>query len=287
MPEHTSFITYFVAWLFATFPAFAENFKGLNYIVDPKHPAVPPAHAAEPVMASLFVVLLLSGLAYAANRQIKNMDQAVIPEDKLTLRTFFEAFIGVFYDMMKEMMGPKKAKRYFPVIGTAACFIFFSNILGLFPGFTPPTSTWSITAGCAFVIFVMFNYYGLKENGTGYLKHLAGPWLGVVGIPINILIFCIEIISLCIRPVTLSIRLMLNMAVDHLLGTIALGMVSLLVPIPVMILGTLVCVVQTFVFCLLSSIYISLATEHEEHAEEGHAKKHAPEHAADAEPAHA
>jgi F-type H+-transporting ATPase subunit a len=58
---------------------------------------------------------------------------------------------------------------------------------------------------------------------------------------------------------------MVNMAVDHLLGTIALGMVALLVPVPLMFLGAIVIVVQTLVFSLLTSIYIGLATEHEEH----------------------
>jgi F-type H+-transporting ATPase subunit a len=65
------------------------------------------------------------------------------------------------------------------------------------------------------------------------------------------------------------------MAVDHLLASIITGMVMLLVPIPILMLGTLVCVVQVVVFCLLSSIYITLATEHEEHDEaHGHAHAH-------------
>jgi F-type H+-transporting ATPase subunit a len=62
---------------------------------------------------------------------------------------------------------------------------------------------------------------------------------------------------------------MLNMAVDHLLVTIALGMIALLLPVPVLVLSTLVCIVQVLVFCILTSIYIALATEHEEH--EAHA----------------
>ena len=111
----------------------------------------------------------------------------------------------------------------------------------------------------------MFNYYGFKENGLGYLKHLFGPYIGWWGIPINLLLFVIEIISLLIRPLTLSVRLMLNMAVDHLLVTLVLGMVALFVPVPVLVLATLVVIVQVVVFCLLTSIYIALATEHEEH----------------------
>src|SRR6185503_19472465 len=101
--------------------------------------------------------------------------------------------------------------------------------LGLIPGFNPPTSNLNVTVGCAIMVFIAFNYYGLKENGWGYLAHLAGPkWY------LAWLIFPIEVISLCVRPVTLSVRLMVNMAVDHLVGSIFLGMVALFVPIPLM-----------------------------------------------------
>ena len=158
------------------------------------------------------------------------------------------------------MKAKSRTKRYFPIIGTCACFIFFSNLLGLVPGFMAPTGNLNITFGCSIVVFVAFNYYGIKENGLGYFKHLAGPvwWLWWFMFPL-------ELFSMCIRPLTLAIRLMVNMAVDHLLVTVAAGMFVLLLPIPIMVLGTLVVVVQTMVFCILSSIYIALATEHEEH----------------------
>jgi F-type H+-transporting ATPase subunit a len=175
------------------------------------------------------------------------------------------------------MMGREKAKRFFPVIGTSAIFIFFSNFLGFIPGLASPTSSWTITAGCALVVFLSFNYYGIKENGAGYFKHLMGPviWLSP-------LIFPLEVLSLFIRPITLSVRLMLNMAVDHILYTLMLGFLAVFLPLPVMVLGTLVAIVQVLVFCLLSSIYISLATEHEDHGEahgEGHGHGHEKEHA--------
>jgi F-type H+-transporting ATPase subunit a len=256
MPEHTSFFSY----LLAMFPALGENMKNLGHTLANK-PVT--HHSAEPLVASVFVLLLVIGLALAARGKITDYDRSVLPEEKLSLRTFFELFIGTFYDLMKDMMGPTRAKRYFPVVGTAACFIFFSNFLGMIPGFLPPTSSWNITAGCALVVFISFNYYGLKENGFGYIKHLAGPvwWLAP-------LMFPLEVVSLCLRPITLSIRLMLNMAVDHLLLSIIVGLVMLIVPIPILMLGTLVSIVQVVVFCLLSSIYIALATEHEDH---GHA----------------
>jgi F-type H+-transporting ATPase subunit a len=118
----------------------------------------------------------------------------------------------------------------------------------------------SITLGSALVVFILFNLYGLKENGFAYIKHLAGPvWY------LAPLIFMIELISLFVRPLTLALRLMLNMAVDHLLLGIFMGFFTLLLPLPVMVLGCIVVLVQTLVFTLLTTVYIGLATEHEEH----------------------
>jgi F-type H+-transporting ATPase subunit a len=265
MPEHTSFFSY----LLALFPALGHNMSvfGKSLFGEPVG-----SHQAEALLASVFIMALVVGLALGVRAQLVDYDKSVVPEAKLTLRTFLEVFVGYWYQVMTDMMGPRRAKRYFPLVGTLACFIFFSNALGLIPGFTPPTSNWNITMGCAVLVFVMFNYYGFKENGLGYVKHLFGPYIGWWGIPINLLLFLIETISLLIRPLTLSIRLMLNMAVDHLLITLALGMIALFLPIPVLVLSTLVVIVQVMVFCLLTSIYISLATEHEEH--EGHSAAH-------------
>jgi F-type H+-transporting ATPase subunit a len=266
MPEHTSFFSY----LIARFPALGHNMSvfGTSLFGEPV-----TAHGLEPLVASLFVMLLLVGLAFGIRGQLVDYDKSVVPDAKLTLRTFLEVFVGFWYDTMKDMMGPRRAKRYFPIVGSLACFILFANALGLVPGFVPPTSNWNVTMGCALVVFVMFNYYGLRENGLDYVKHLFGPYIGWWAIPINLLLFVIETVSTLIRPLTLSIRLMLNMAVDHLLVTLTLGMVALFLPVPVLVLSTLVVVVQVIVFCLLTSIYIALATEHDEH--DAAAKSHA------------
>lgn len=265
MPEHTSFFSY----LIAMFPALGHNMSAFGKTFLGQKPV--DAHGAEPLVASVFVALLIIILAMMVKSKISDYEKSVLPDDKLTLRTFFEIFIGYFYDMMKDMMGPTRAKRYFPLVGTAACFILFSNFLGMIPGFLPPTSSWNVTAGCAAVVLVLFTFYGLKAQGFGFISHLAGPWMGVAYLPVNILIFFIEFLStFIIRPITLSVRLMLNLAVDHLLLSIALGAFALFLPIPIMILGTLVCIVQVLVFCLLTSIYITLATEvHDDHGE-GH-----------------
>jgi F-type H+-transporting ATPase subunit a len=173
-----------------------------------------------------------------------------------------ETFLAYFYDLAKSVMGPERAKRYFPVIGTSAMFVFFSNLMALVPGMPVATSHLNITLGCALVVFVFFNAYGLSAQGMNYVKHLAGPvwWLAP-------LLFPLEVLSLCIRPVTLAVRLMVNMAADLVMVTLFLSLVALFIPLPIMLLSCLVVIVQTLVFTLLACIYIGLATEgHDEHA---------------------
>jgi F-type H+-transporting ATPase subunit a len=253
MPEHTSLITYVLSW----FPALRENAHNLGKSFPP------PGHEVEyrglePIFASLLVIGLVVFLAATVRGEFRSLEDSVVPDETLTTRTFFEAFVGYFYNMAKDVMGARNAKRYFPIIGGSALFVFFSNCSALIPGLNPPTANLNVTFGCAIFVFVAFNYYGFKENGWGYLAHLAGPkWY------LAWLIFPVEVISTFVRPVTLSIRLFINMAVDHLVVGIFLGMIALFVPIPLMFLGIIVILVQTLVFCLLSSIYIGLATEHE------------------------
>jgi len=256
------------------FPALGENMRNFGHTFIGQTPV--SAHGAEPIAATLLVVALLIALAIKVRGQVGDYAKSVIPDESLTLRTFFEIFIEYFYNMMKDVMGPSRAKRYFPVVGTCACFILGSNVLGMIPGLLPPTATWNVTAGCALFVLGSFTYYGFRAQGIGFITHLAGPWMGWPTLLINILIFAIEFLStFIIRPITLSIRLMLNIAVDHLLLSILLSIFALFLPIPIMILGTLVAVVQVLVFCLLTSIYIALATEgHDDHGG-GHDHAHA------------
>jgi F-type H+-transporting ATPase subunit a len=258
MPEHTTFLSY----LFARLGLHAKAEVAGSLVISGR--TVEPHHI-DALGTSFLIMLLIMLMAGVVRSQFTKVKSAVVPESTLTLRTFFELFVGYFYDAAKETMGAKRAKKFFPLIGTCALFIFFSNVLGLIPGMEPPTSSLNVTAGCGLLVFFAFNAYGLRENGLGYIKHLFGPWLGAPYIPINILIFVVECISYIVRPITLAVRLMINMAVDHLIGSIFLGLFALLLPLPVMVLGVLVILVQTLVFCLLASVYIGLATEHEEH----------------------
>lgn len=255
MPEHTSFLTLLLSHAKETL-AHNAGYLGDTFVNGQK----PTWQSTEPIIAAVIVALGLIILGFVVRSRMGNADDRVVPESRLSLLTFVELFLGYFYDLAKSILGPERAKKYFPVIGTSATFIFTSNALALVPGSPVPTTSLGITLGCGLVVFILFNLYGIKENGLAYIKHLAGPaWY------IAPLMFVIETISLIVRPLTLALRLMLNMAVDHLIVGIFAGLVAVLVPLPFMVLGVLVLSVQTLVFTMLTTVYIGLATEHEAH----------------------
>jgi F-type H+-transporting ATPase subunit a len=207
-------------------------------------------------------------VAVVAETSIRISKGDLLPHGKLTIRNFVELLVGGVYGMMSDIMGPKAARYFLPLIGTCAFFILFSNAVGIIPGFAPATDNFNTTLGCGLIIFITTHLYGLKENGWNHVKHLFGPiwWLAP-------LIFLIEVVSHLVRPLSLAIRLMANMMADHLVLTIFLGLlpaayfmrVWIPIPLPMYLLGSIVVVVQTLVFCLLSTIYIAMAIEHAEH----------------------
>ena len=255
MPEHTSFLTLLLSHAKETL-AHNAGYLGDTFVKGQK----PTWQSTEPIIAAVLVALALIIVGLVVRAGFAKQDERVVPEARLSLLTFVELFLGYFYDLAKSILGPERAKKYFPVIGTSACFVFLSNALAMVPGSPVPTTSLGITLGCGLVVFILFNIYGLKENGMAYIKHLAGPaWY------LAPLMFVIETISLLVRPMTLALRLMLNMAVDHLIVGIFAGLVAVLVPLPFMALGVLVLIVQTLVFTMLTTVYIGLATEHEAH----------------------
>lgn len=211
------------------------------------------------VFGSLIVLVFL----FLAARKIKsNIDKSdsVIPGDKFSLQNIFEILsVDFLLDLLTGIFGSRKsAKRFFPLLGTSFFFILFSNMLGLLPGFLPPTGNFNTPVACALVIFVMYNYYGFKDNGLGYLKHFMGPMIYIA--PLMIII---EVISHIVRPVSLSLRLFWNMTGDHLVLGIFTDLTHFIIPVLFIALGLFVSFLQAFIFTILSSIYISLSIAHE------------------------
>jgi F-type H+-transporting ATPase subunit a len=216
------------------------------------------------VSMGLFVLVVLCILSYIAFKKMvaKSKEETLIPSDRLTLRNFFELFTEMVLKFLDDIIG-HRGREFLPLIGTLGFFIFFSNILGLVPGFLPPTDNLNTTVACALVIFSATHYYGLKTHGIKYLKHFLGPvlWLAPLMLPI-------EIISHLARVLSLSMRLFGNIMADHMLLSLTLAaplILPLLLSPMSLFLGVFVSLIQTFIFILLSMIYISLAVEEGEH----------------------
>jgi F-type H+-transporting ATPase subunit a len=235
--------------------------------------AFPTAFSITHVVSAAFVVLFCIVGAMSFSRAVSaGGEGAIVPPRKWNLRNLFEMFTDAVLSVGEGVMGEKNARKYLPLIGTLACFIFFSNVLALIPGFVPPTATLKTNVALAVTVFVLTHYYGVKENGIAYFKHFLGPviWLAPLMLPI-------ELVSHIARPLSLSLRLLGNIAADHKVVSAFFVLVPLVVPVPFLILGVLVCIIQTMVFCLLSMVYIQGAVAHE-HGDEGHGHEHAEGH---------
>jgi F-type H+-transporting ATPase subunit a len=208
------------------------------------------------------ILLIVTGLVYRS--KTINTEAAVIPDKGITLKNMVELYGSFIYAQVRAVLGEKEAPKHFPFIATLFILIFVSNLIGLIPGFLPPTETINTTMPLGFLTFFYFNFKGMKEVGVlNYFKHFAGPlWY------LSVLIFPIEIISTCIRPISLSLRLYGNMFGDHMVLSIFSGLAPAIIPIVFLVLGLLVCFIQAYVFTILSMVYISLATAHHDHGEQ-------------------
>lgn len=223
------------------------------------------------IFMGAFVVVLCVLLGSRYRKHLKAAgDEGLIPEKRFNARSVVETICSATLGVMSGIMGKKAAKAFFPFIGSLAFFILIANLLGLVPGFLPATESASTNLALAALVFFATHYYGIKVNGMEHIKHLFGPvwWLAPLMLPI-------ELISHFARPLSLTLRLAGNMIGDHKVLGLFLGLVPLVVPVPIIVLGIIVCVVQSLVFCMLSVVYIGMAIE--EHHHDEHEHEHAPD----------
>lgn len=176
--------------------------------------------------------------------------------------------------LLDQVIGPY-GRRYVPVIGSFAVFILIGNLMAQVPGLGAPTESINVTGALGLTSFLYFIGSGFRQQGIRYLKHFTGGLSGVMLIAIGWLIFVVEIISNSVRPVTLSLRLFVNMYADEQIGSAFLNqLVAPIVPIFTIVLGIFVAFIQTFIFIMLSMVYLSETVPHEEHDSEDHGHTH-------------
>lgn len=223
----------------------------------------------------MFIAVLLTiGLVFWAAKKQRMVPQGLIGNG-------FEAmYCGIQSSVIEGVVGPGW-KKHAPFLMTIFLFILVSNLVGLVPGVKVPTGTMGVTVALATISFIYFNYYGIKKVGfLRYARNLAPR--GIV-LPIAVLIWFIELLSLFLRLVTLAVRLFANMLAGHMvLGAFALLSTCFFLPvitnftlanlaagsatiawmlllIAMYAMELLVAIIQAYVFTVLSAVYVGLA----------------------------
>jgi F-type H+-transporting ATPase subunit a len=270
MEEHVSWITQILNHYLAA--AALALLQALH--IQPKHPEMPiPEHVAMGlvvlVLATVGALILRSRLSVERPGSFQQVAEMLITNPM---------GFGV-RDLVEENVH-HHAEQYVPFVGAIGIFVLLSNLLSVLPAFSSPTANNTVPLACASLTFLYFNWQGIRQLGPGgYLKTFAGPvwWLAP-------LIFPVEIISTSARVLSLTVRLWANIVASDLIYSIFLGLfVSLttwgfqkspaagvvlgVLPatIPVLFVGLhiFVAIVQAYIFTILPSVYLGLATSAE------------------------
>jgi F-type H+-transporting ATPase subunit a len=216
--------------------------------INPEYPQAPITNAvAMQLLVFLFLVLL-----FALARVRLSVDNPG------ALQHVFEGAHGFVEGQSQEIIG-HHSERYTPFLMTLTFFILISNLLGLIPGFESPTAVPVVPLGCAVCAFVYYQSQGFRQHGIAYLKHFMGPmwWLAIIMVPI-------EIISHLARMLSLTVRLYANMFAGDMVTWVFFSLVPIGVPIIFLALHLGVSLLQTYIFVLLTMVYLSgaVAEEH-------------------------
>ncbi len=219
-------------------------------------------HAIEawaPVCGAILTTILLLVLGLKYRNSVMSKGDDVVPEGTVSVAGLVEMVLEFIHNLGKGVIGSEKVRSFLPTLFALFLFILISNLTGLVPGFKPATESINTNLVLGLFSFVVFNIAGIKEHGVaGYLKTFSGPILLMMPF-----IFAIEIVGAFARPISLALRLYGNIFGDHLVLSVFTGLTYLVLPAFLLFFGLLVACIQSFVFTLLSSIYISLAISHD------------------------
>ena len=216
--------------------------------IDPEYPQAPITNA---VAMELLVFLFLVTLFFLVRARL-SVDKPG------ALQHVFEGAHGFVEGQSQEIIG-HHSERFTPFLVSLTLFILICNLIGLIPGFESPTAVPVVPLGCAVCAFVYYQAQGFKHHGIAYLKHFMGPmwWLAVIMVPI-------EIISHLARMLSLTVRLYANMFAGDMVTMVFFSLVPIGVPIIFLGLHIGVSLLQTYIFVLLTMVYLSgaVAEEH-------------------------
>ncbi len=205
-----------------------------------------PREVPDHVVMALFVFCVVTVLGVVVSRGLKR-------DDPGKLQQIVEVTLDWMRNLLEETIG-EGGSRHLPLIASFAFFIFISNLSGAIFFLQPPTQNVNVTFALSITAWVLYHLFGLRQNGFRYFKHFLGPVIYLAP-----LFIVLEIVSHAARVLSLGMRLFGNVFGEHLAAAAVFGLVPLAVPLPIMALGLLASALQTFIFIMLTTVYIAEA----------------------------
>ena len=195
------------------------------------------------------IILAIAKMATKSLRAVPNGTQNVM-----------EAYLGGVISMGTDVVGEEAARKYLPLVATIGLFVVVNNLIGIIPGFESPTSNINVTLVLALIVFLYYNYEGIKKQGA--LKYVQsfvhlGDMHPVAKFSMSLLMYPIEFVSHLSRIVSLSFRLFGNIKGDDLFLWVLLMLTPWIIPITPLVLLTFMAFLQTFVFMILTYVYLA------------------------------
>jgi F-type H+-transporting ATPase subunit a len=215
--------------------------------IHPKHPLAPISNS---FAMEVLVVLLLTTLFLAVRLRLSVTQPGGLQHSMEWIESFFGG-------MGDEIIG-HHYHPYHAYLVTLGLFILTCNLIGMIPGFESPTAVAIVPLGCALLTWFYYHFQGLRTNGLGYFKHFMGPvwWLSPLMLPI-------EIFSHTARLLSLTVRLYANMFAGEMVTLVFFSLIPIGVPIIFEGLHVGVSLIQTYIFVILTCVYLGEATAHE------------------------
>ncbi len=194
--------------------------------------------------------ILLTAVIVLAIAKMATSSMQIVPKGAQNVA---EVYLNGVVEMGKDVIGEKLARQYLPLIATIGLFVLVANLIGIIPGFESPTADINVTLALALIVFVYYNFEGIRKNGVkAYFAHFMGPEKLLAP-----LMFPIEIVSHLSRIISLSFRLFGNIKGDDLFLAVMLMLAPVVAPLAPYALLTFSALLQAFIFMILTYVYLA------------------------------
>lgn len=206
-----------------------------------------PVPISRPVVTTWVIMAVLTLISWAGLRR------AAVRAG--TLQAVLEIVVQTIETQVREIIR-RDPWPYLPLLGTLFVFLVVANLTAVAPGMKPPTGHIETPAALAVIVFLSVHYFGIRSQGLlNYLRRYTRP---------NPLLLPLNVLAEITRTFSLMIRLFGNIMSHEFVIAIVVFLAGLLLPIPFMLLGIMIGIIQAFIFTVLAAVFIGAAVSNSE-----------------------